>query len=910
MFGRSITARLAAIACACAGWVGAIAAAGPTLAAAQDARRDAPPPPPAPAPVMTKPPQLVQSIAPDYPPIALAAGKTAEVTVLIAIDADGLVTEVTVPKPVGDGFDEAAIAAAKQYIFEPAEFDGVPGPITVETVIHFVIDEVVAPPDLPPPTGGTGGTGQPDPAAEGPPNHGGDVRLPISLEGQVVERGTRSPVSGAIVAIAELGLDAVTDDDGRFAFHGLPAGPYTVLAAEDHHDRLERAVAIAAGETVEVRLWMRPKGGSIYATVIEGEREVLEVTRRTIQRQQLTSVPGTFGDPVRVIQTLPGVARTPFGLGFLLVRGSNPDDSKVYIDGHQVPLLFHFLGGPSVLNPEMLESIDLYPGGYPARFGRSHGGVVALETRAAKSDGVHGSADVDLLDSGAYVRAPISKRWAVAIAGRRSYLDTFLSALLPEQKPGATLIVVPVYWDAQARADWDGGAQGKATIFGIVSSDALDVLQADPNQERSLALNTAIRFSRLIGSYRLPFGKDWSLTLSPAIGRDTIELTSAQADASSAFTAASIIADTFTYRMRLMGPLRGDLLLDAGLDVDSRITSYDALLPDDTNIRNQDDIDIDPTAIVRSVQSLGLALHADLAWDVTSKLRLLPGLRLDSYVIQAQPMLTVDPRLTARWQVTSKALLKGYAGVFHQPPQPEAADARFGNPDIRPERAYHFGAGGEWKPSRLWSFDAELYYIWRTRLIHFTNDADVDGQGVVTPEVVVNSGLSDAYGLEVMIKREISETVYGWLSYTFSHSEQQRFDSSNWVPTAFDQTHNLNLVASWKPGGGWELGGRLRLSTGRPDTPYTGATLDSDSGNYTPVSGGFRSTRTPLFQQVDIRAEKTWLFKLWSFGLYLDIQNLFNADNVEATQWDYRYRESAPVSGVPFLPTLGVRGQW
>ena len=62
--------------------------------------------------------------------------------------------------------------------------------------------------------------------------------------------------------------------------------------------------------------------------------------------------------------------------------------------------------------------------------------------------------------------------------------------------------------------------------------------------------------------------------------------------------------------------------------------------------------------------------------------------------------------------------------------------------------------------------------------------------------------------------------------------------------------------------------------------------------------------------QLDVRAEKTWLFKLWSLGLYLDIQNLFNASNVEAIQWDYRYRESAPVSGVPFLPTLGVRGQW
>ena len=895
MVGRTITALVGAL---------VIAAAEP--AAAQDARRDAPPPPPTAAPVMTKPPVLVQSVAPDYPPAALAAGKTADVTVLIAIDADGLVASVTVPTPIGDGFDEAAIVAARQYVFEPAEWDGQPGPITVETVIHFVIDEVLAPlPPLPPVP-----HDRADPAAEGPPSHGGDVRRPISLEGQVVERGTRSAVSGAIIAIVELGLDAVTDDDGRFAFHGLAPGPYTILVVGDHHDRLERAVAIAAAETVEVRLWIRPKGGSIYATVIEGEREVLEVTRRTIQRAQLTSVPGTFGDPVRVIQTLPGVARTPFGLGLLLIRGSNPDDSKVYIDGHQVPLLFHFLGGPSVLNPEMLESIDLYPGGYPARFGRSHGGVVSLDTRAAKSDGVHGSADIDLLDAGGYVRAPIGKQFAVAIAGRRSYLDTFLDLVLPEPAPGSTRIVVPVYWDLQARVDWDGGAKGKATLFGIASADRLDVLQADEGDERSLQLNTAIRFSRLIASYRVPLGGDWSLSLSPAIGRDSIEFASGQADASGPFTGATIIADTLTYRMRLKGPLAKHILLDAGVDLDSRVTRYDALLPDDTNIRNQDDIDIDPSAILRSVQSLGVGLHADLAIDATPKLRVLPGLRLDSYVIQAQTMLTVDPRLTARYQATKTALAKAYAGMFHQPPQPEAVDARFGNPDVRPELAYHVGLGGEWKPSRLWSLDGELYYIARTDLVHFTRDSTVDGEGIVTPERVINSGVSRTHGLELLVRRELTESVFGWLSYTYSRSTQQRFETSNTIPTAFDQTHNLNLVASWKPGGGWELGGRLRLSTGRPDTPYTGSTLDADSGGYAPVSGGFRSTRRELFQQIDVRVEKTWLFKLWSLGLYLDIQNLLNASNVEAIQWDYRYRASAPVSGVPFLPTLGLRGQW
>ena len=77
---------------------------------------------------------------PEYPPAALAAGKTAKVKVRIHIDATGMVTAVDVVDKVGDGFDEAAVAAAMQYVFEPAEIDGKPAPIAVETTINFVIE--------------------------------------------------------------------------------------------------------------------------------------------------------------------------------------------------------------------------------------------------------------------------------------------------------------------------------------------------------------------------------------------------------------------------------------------------------------------------------------------------------------------------------------------------------------------------------------------------------------------------------------------------------------------------------------------------------------------------------------------------------------------------------------------------
>src|SRR4051794_6741292 len=123
-------------------WLLAIAAIAMWCAPARgdDVRAPDAPPPAKQTGVVTRPPRLVQALAPEYPPEALAAGKEARVKVRIHIDAVGTVSAVDVVERVGDGFDEAAVAAALQYVFEPAEIDGVPAAITVETTINFVIE--------------------------------------------------------------------------------------------------------------------------------------------------------------------------------------------------------------------------------------------------------------------------------------------------------------------------------------------------------------------------------------------------------------------------------------------------------------------------------------------------------------------------------------------------------------------------------------------------------------------------------------------------------------------------------------------------------------------------------------------------------------------------------------------------
>src|SRR5262245_66024411 len=143
-------------------------------------------------PTVTKAPKLVKFVPAVYPQDKHDAGVTASVELSIEIGADGVVGEVTVVKgaPTPD-FDAAAVAAAKQFVFEPAEIDGQPAPVKITYRYDFTIVEKMV--------------------KTGPQ---------INFDGVVLERFHKVPLPRVAVTIKDLGdyVRAVTDEDGHFAF--------------------------------------------------------------------------------------------------------------------------------------------------------------------------------------------------------------------------------------------------------------------------------------------------------------------------------------------------------------------------------------------------------------------------------------------------------------------------------------------------------------------------------------------------------------------------------------------------------------------------------------------------------------------------------------------------------------------
>ena len=105
--------------------------------------------------------------------------------------------------------------------------------------------------------------------------------------------------------------------------------------------------------------------------------------------------------------------------------------------------------------------------------------------------------------------------------------------------------------------------------------------------------------------------------------------------------------------------------------------------------------------------------------------------------------------------------------------------------------------------------------------------------------------------------------------------------TAKWYPTDFDQTHNLIVVAQLQPGGPGASARASACVTGAPDTPMFEGAYDADAGRLRLPAGPTNTTRKPTFNQLDLRVERTWTFNAWQLGAYLDIQNIYNAQNPE-----------------------------
>lgn len=664
-------------------------------------------------------------------------------------------------------------------------------------------------------------------------------------------------------------------------------------------------------------------GDGKYETVVTADDPAVreEISKQTLHTEELRKLPGTLGDPLRAIENLPGAARPPLNTGLLIIEGARPSDSRVYLGAAEIPQLYHYGGFTSVVPANFLSSVTYLPHNFGVRYGRATAGTIDVELRSGKTDKWRAALDVNPIHIGAEVEGPLpsaSKNktkepvGSVLLGVRRSYIDAglALAGAVFGDPPGLRFTNAPVYWDYQTVIKLAlGGGTFRLMLLGADDQISLKFARpqdVDPSVNGNFS--THIMFHRLQLRYERKFAK-WQLLFQSTTGYTETDL---QLGRSVSMSVRTLGTD---FRFEARRDFTDNYRLLLGLDLPTSYVWLDAAVPEPVR---EGEFQKPPGALSQVIaQDQGYfvnpALYVELAMRPHPRLSLVPGVRLETFGYLRRWAL--DPRLTAKWSVASLTQFKFGIGLYSQDPAVQDYFSNFGNPVLRLERALHASFSIEqaiWKgltlevtglAKYLWDFAASS--VWQRRFGAGPDPSEI------RPERTASMAHGRIYGATLLLRQSLSKHLFGWLSYSLLRSERADCPGCGYRLFDFDQTHVLILAAHVYLPYKFEIGLRFRAISGIPQTPVRGGFFDSDMDLYQPVPSMARNTeRLPMFHQLDLRIDRTFAWKRFALQVYLDISNVYNNPAQEQIVYSYDYTQKAAITGLPILPSLGVRATY
>ena len=719
----------------------------------------------------------------------------------------------------------------------------------------------------------------PDPAQPTDPS-----KPTISVRGRVIDALGR-PVRNATVTIEGDTVTVRTGRDGWFKLRA-PIGSTLVIDSKT----FGTALATVTGDVLDdiVLLTEAQLGETI---TVESEAPSAAPGAAQLDRKELQRIPGTGGDIVRALTVMPGVVNLQLPLGYsgVVIRGSSPQDSKVLIDGFEVPVLFHNIGFRAVVPAETIAALDYIPGGFDVSYGRATSGIVALTTRAG-DDKRSTQAEISMIDGGLLAQGPAGDDTRYLFALRRSTIDFVLPAVIPDSVD-LSLTTVPRYYDGQLRLDHQYSKRLKLTLSTIATDDTFELFATKNEDARSKRFYNRTRFVRLTGAASYKDGP-WqaNLALSGLAQQFLFE--------AGLYQKIDIRTPTVTPRFELTRTepkaigLK-DVVWRLGAEIQSGRGAIDLALPVERR-EGEPMPAMDPEDT--SVKFNGGIWVTDFAaWSAISanfdpRIRVTTGVRAEYYVrpdeLSLQPRGEVQVKVADHWKVRLSA------GSFRRPPEYQS---EFLSKTANGERSRQTIVGLEYEPRDGARVQASAYYTDRTALI--THNMD---------NTLGNNGRGTTTGAELLATYR-GGPWFLWLSYSYSHSTRVDRPGEDSRLFDFDQPHSMNAAVSWQRGR-WTLGGRFQLYSGLPHTPFTNGVLESDRNIYIPINGPVNSERAPIHHQLDLRVDFAWKWGPVAMTAFLDVQNAYMNESIVTYFYSYDYSQRAAFTSLPIIPSLGLRG--
>ena len=614
-------------------------------------------------------------------------------------------------------------------------------------------------------------------------------------------------------------------------------------------------------------------------------------------------------DPLRVTAHLPGIGTNGVSAK-PHIRGGVRDELLVLFNNIVLLEPFHLRDFQSVFstfNPGTIDSIDVYTGGFPARYGDRMSGVMDITPRLESVD-AEGEITLSTLNLALMGRGALSgERGSWMASARRGALDLLTKEINPS-------VGTPSYEDAFAQLVMPIGAQADLDLGLFAYNDDIELRDFDEDGEIASS-----RYENVYAWAQLHYdlGARWSgasLMYFSGINhrRDGILVDEDLDDGSAAVDdRRSFHTWTLSQWLRFDGSRRlsAELGFSAqrvrgNYDYHARIERGELAELIGNGLRATRAARLRPSGHV-------LAGFGSIRFRPLETLTLEFGARVDRQDFGLGSEDTqFSPRLSARVQLNDRVEARLSAGRFYQPEG--IHELKVGDGLERYQRAQyadhyilgvHVGSGDSG-----WSMRAELFQKDYPRPhARFEN---LFNPLVLLPElsadrVAIAPTRARVYGAEVSVRYRRDERLSAWLAYTRSRA-RDRF-GGRWIDRAWSQDHSVTAGVGYQ-GERWRIGATVLWHDGwrttrLPDTIEAGRSI-----TLSPYQGRLRD-----FLSIDLQVARRWQRERWAVEAFLEVTNAVGRHNVGGIEYEVEAEagafelEPVPETLLPLVPSLGVR---
>jgi len=761
----------------------------------------------------------------------------------------------------------------------------------------------------------------------------GQSVAPSSLK-LAVRNVSGEPLPGAAVTAPYAHVAALSGEDGVCELP-LMNDTATVHISCVGYETLDTLLHIPAIRTLHLTLKVSRDRRLDEVVVTEGAaiQETSQMSRISVPLAQIQSMPRFFGetDIMKTLQTLPGVQQGNEGSSALLVRGGTPDQNLILIDGFQIYNPSHLIGIFSSVNPNFIQSVDIYKGAFPAHFGGRLSSVVDLKSRNGDMNSLHGNVSLGVLMSQLTLEGPLWKgKTSFIISGRRTYHDLYAAPVIRAVQSDVKRLSF-YFYDLNAKVHHRFSEKSYLDLAVTNGGDRFKLkVETDndaPGSEEVLTMQTAIQWNNTVGNLKYHYQFSPELYAEVAAGITQYKFTS---DIDQREQVNGL--QRSQYKLGLQSSI---LDYTVKTDIDYRpgkkhalklgaSGTYHTYNPTSHFEKQQND-----TAMLfdNRVQTKVFAMewdaYAEDDWDISDRLKANVGLHANALRVNGHYYTSLQPRISARYLLPGDVALKASYVRMNQNIHLLSSNSLSLPTDLwipatsglRPEVAQQvsMGVARNIFHDKI-EFSVEGYYKAMDNVVEYKEGASyLNALNDGTWEDKVTTGKGYSYGAELFLQKKTGRFT-GWLSYTLAWSNR-KFEDINYgrmFPYKYDRRHTLNLVGIYKLKPGIELSGSFVFQSA---APYTIPTMEYE-GTFGP---GFNGTigqtiqyypernniRIQATHRMDvgisfIKQKKNGRVRTWNFSVY----NVYNRRNLFYYDVDSYTQNSVVINGYSMLPIL------